>query len=232
MNTKTNLVTGIICYIVSVFLICYYLILEFSVFDMTSPVDRLKIILIIIGMMYLGSYFLKKTDLKNVSHLPKINMRIWFTLYSIMLLNLTLFDKYFGRGVTLNISDSNQIKDYLQLNFNIIPFATINNYILALKNHNLSDINFIYNIFGNLLAFMPMALFLPREFKKIDKWYKFFLLTSGIIICIEGMQMLTLSGSFDIDDYILNITGAMLLYIAVNNKFIKKYIDKCIYLKY
>lgn len=231
MKAKTNLITGIVCYVVSAILIIYYLILEFSILSVTSPIDRIKIILVIIVLMYFGSLFLRK-EKESLQKLSSINMWIWFLLYITMLLNLTLFDKYFGRGVTLNIKDPNQIKDYLAFNFNIIPFATISNYILALKNNNLSDLNFIYNIFGNILAFMPLAFFIPRLFKKINKWYKFFLITSLIIITIEFFQMLTMSGSFDIDDYILNIFGSMIAYLILNNKKLKVYIDKFIYLKY
>ncbi len=232
MKTKSSFVTGIICYIVSAILTGYYLILEFSILDVTSPIDRIKIILVIIALMYFGSFFLKKSKLNQNNRLPKINMWVWFILYVIMLLNLTLFDKYFGRGITLNVKDAMQIKDYFDYNFNIVPFATINNYLLAFKNNNLSDLNFIYNIFGNILAFMPMAFFLPRQFKFIDKWYKFFIITSIIIIIIECLQMLTMSGSFDVDDYILNIFGALILYIVLNIKVIKQVITKFVYLEY
>ena len=232
MNNIANLVTGIICYILSVILTFYYLILEFSILDVTSPIDRLKIIMVVIFLMYLGGFFLKRTAYTKFKNLSKMNMWIWFIIYIIMLLNLTLFDKYFGRGITLNISDATRVKDYFTYNFNIIPFATINNYFLAFKNNNLSNLNFIYNIFGNLLVFAPMALFLPRQFPKINKWYKFFLITSIIIILIEFLQMLTMSGSFDVDDYILNIIGAIITYILINNVIIKKYLDKFIYLEY
>lgn len=228
MEEKIHKILGITSYIISVILIIYYLILEFSILSITSPLNRLKIIFIIIVLMYIGALFLKQ-----IKTLPRINMWIWFSLYIIMLLNLTLFDQYFGRQSMNFISyNSISLKDYLNSNFNIIPFATINNYILALKNNNLSNLNFIYNIFGNLLAFAPLALFLPRLFKSMDKWYKFFIITSVFIILIETMQMITMSGSFDIDDYILNILGAIITYIILNNKTIKKHIDKFLYLDY
>ncbi len=230
-NIKTSI--GIINYIFSLILIGYYLILEFSILNLTSPLERIKIILIIIVLMYLGSLLLIGENKNKFHKLPKINMWVWFILYIIMLLNLTLFDQYFGRtGIAMISNNAEQFKEYLELNFNIIPFATINNYILALKNNNLTNSTFIYNIFGNILAFAPLAFFLPRLFKSMDKWYKFFILTSIFIIFIETMQMITMSGSFDIDDYILNILGAIILYIIINNKSLKKHIDNFVYLKY
>lgn len=233
MKNKLLFSSGIICYIFSTILICYYLVLEFSIIDLTSPLKRLKIILLVIVLMYIGSYFLNKSSIKQLSKLYKINLWIWFTLYIVMLLNLTLFDEYFGRtGIAMISNSTNQFREYLTNNFNIIPFATINNYFIALKNHNLSNSTFIYNIFGNLLAFAPFVFFIPRLFNSVDKWSKFFFVTSIFIIIIETMQMITMSGSFDIDDYILNITGANILYIIINNKYLKNYIDSFIHLEY
>lgn len=159
-------------------------------------------------------------------------MIVWFSLYIVMLLNLTLFDQYFGRrSLMLYVEDNMPLKQYFELNFNIIPFATINNFFIALKNNNLTSSYFFYNIFGNIIAFMPMAFFIPRLFKKIDKWYKFLIITSVFIVFIEIMQIILMTGSFDIDDYILNILGAFFLYMILNNKIIKKYLDKFLYLK-
>lgn len=230
MTSKVNLIIGSVCYLVSLFLIGYYLILEFSIIDVTSPLIRLRIIGIVILLMYFGCYFILKIKDDFKFKLTKLNMIVWFSLYIIMLLNLTLFDKYFGRsGEILYLSDKMTIQSYFETNFNIIPFETIDNYFLAIKNNNLLMENFLYNIAGNILAFMPFAFFLPRLFKKVDCFYKFFLLVSLFILLIEVLQMITMSGSFDIDDYILNILGASLFYGIINNTFLRKYIDKIIY---
>ena len=79
---------------------------------------------------------------------------------------------------------------------------------------------------------MPFAFFLPRLFKRINKFNKFFIIVSCCILLVEFLQLLTMSGSFDVDDYILNILGASLLYGIINNSLIKKYIDKIIYFQY
>lgn len=233
MKKKINIIFGIICYLIATILIGYYLILEFSILNLTSPLERIKIILYIIVIMYLGSLLLNKSNQNKAKVLPKINMWIWFALYIVMLLNLTLFDEYFGRtGIAMISNNTSTIRKYLTENFNIVPFATINNYIIALKNHNLTITSFIYNIFGNLLAFAPFAFFLPRLFKSIDKIYKFIILTSIFIISIETLQMFTQSGSFDVDDYILNLLGSLIVYFIINCKLLKEKIDYFIYQKY
>lgn len=233
MGKKLNIISGILCYILATILITYYLVLEFSIFNLTSPLERIKIIIYIILTMYIGSLLLNKSKINKAKQLPKINMWIWFILYVIMLLNLTLFDEYFGRhGLAMISNNYNDFKSYLNISYNLIPFATIKNYIIALNNGNLTLINFIYNIFGNLLAFAPFAFFLPRLFKSVNKTYKFIILTSIFIIIIETLQIITQSGSFDIDDYILNIIGAIIIHIIVNNKFLKDKINYFAYQEY
>lgn len=221
------------CYLVSFLMIIYYLFLEFSIFSVTSPSSRLKIIFLIIILMYVGAVLLIKCHKDRFFRIGKFNLVIWFVLYIIMLLNLTLFDKYFGReGMVLYLNSGIDITDVTNRAFNIIPFNTVNNYFLALKNGNLTNMTFIYNIFGNLIAFMPFALFLPRIFKSVDKWYKYFIIVSILIVVIEISQYVMMSGSFDIDDYILNIIGSMLMYFIINSRILKNAIDKFLYLKY
>lgn len=226
MKYNLKKIFGIICYIISFFLIIYYFILEFSILNVTSPINRIKILLLIVLIMYFGSKFV------DDKKLFKINFYIWFLLYVVMLFNLTLFDKYFGReGVSLYLIDLDYIKNYFEYSFNVVPFSTVNNYLLALRNGNLALGDFIYNIFGNLIAFCPFALFLPRIFKKTEKWYYYFLIVSLIILFVEIMQLLMLTGSFDIDDYILNIVGSMLCYFILKVKFVKKIFDKILCLE-
>lgn len=228
MNNKLSIILGSIAYILSFILIIYYLIIEFSIIDVYHPLYRLTTIFVIIIFMYIGGLLLKKSSENLLSKAYKLNLYSWFFLFLIMILNLTLFDKYFNRHMLINKTG---LDEYIKYSFNIKPFHTISNYILALKNHNLTNTNFNYNIFGNILAFIPLSLFLPHIIKKANKWYIFFGITSLFIIFIEILQMLTRSGSCDIDDYILNILGAMIFYFIFNNKFIKTKIDKYIFMK-
>ncbi len=223
---KVNLILGIGFYILSFVLIFYYLFLEFSIYELSSPLKRLMIVFIIVLFTYLGCFLLRKDEYKGFQKLPKFNLLLWFTLYIVMILNLTLFDSYFGRsGGVLYSYNPVSIKNYFTYNFNMIPFKTINNYFLAYRNHNIAFINLFYNILGNVIAFMPLAFFLPRLFKE-EKWYTYFSFTTCCILFIEIMQLVTNSGSFDIDDYILNMLGFIFLYILINNRFIKDRLDK------
>ena len=144
---------------------------------------------------------------------------------------MTLFDSYFGRINGSNyLLDSFNIYDRFMSSANLIPFRTIRNFIIAVSNGNLSLYVFIYNIFGNLLAFMPLALFLPKLIPFVNKWYKYFLIVSSFIIFIEGMQFVLDVGSLDIDDYILNIVGSMICYFIINIKKLNKLFNKFLFL--
>lgn len=113
-------------------------------------------------------------------------------------------------------------------NLNLIPFYTINRYFLAYKNNNINNFLFYINIIGNLLLFVPMGIFIPLLFKnKIKNFFQFFLLSFLIIVLIEIIQFITCTGTADIDDVILNQSGAFISYIITQLcKKAKKCIDK------
>lgn len=236
MSNKIKYCLGIICYVIATIFITNYLFLEFSVFHLSSPIERMKIVCLAVLFMYIGCLILTKTNNQVFHKLPKINLTIWFILYLIMILNLTLFDKYFGRNYLIHHSisdlfDYQAMKNEFLITANTTPFKTINNLYIGYKNGNVGLEYFLRNIVGNLIAFTPLALFLPRIIKFINKWYKFFIICSIFIIGIEVCQFLMNSGAFDIDDYLLNISGTMILYILINNKFIKRLVNRIFYLE-
>ena len=231
MNDKIRMIFGIGSYILSFILIVMYLFLELSVFVITSPLIRLLILVFVFILMEIGCFLLYKVNKYKKYKLGNFNLWILFILYLIMLLNMTFFDSYFGRINGSNyLLDSFNIYDRFMSSANLIPFRTIRNFIIAVSNGNLSLYMFIYNIFGNLLAFMPLALFLPKIIPFVNKWYKYFLIVSSFIIFIEGMQFVLDVGSLDIDDYILNIVGSMICYFIINIKKLNKLFNKFLFL--
>lgn len=59
---------------------------------------------------------------------------------------------------------------------------------------------------------MPFAFFLPLLFKKQNNFKTFLLTMICIVIGIELLQFITMSGSCDIDDVILNVSGSLIMY--------------------
>ena len=88
---------------------------------------------------------------------------------------------------------------------NNIPFKEIMRYEFGSKM-------FIYNVLGNILIFVPFGYFISRYVKpkKIFPIIVDALITS---VTVETVQ-LKIGRSFDIDDIILNIAGAIIGYFV------------------
>ena len=61
---------------------------------------------------------------------------------------------------------------------------------------------------------------------KIKNCGIFALILSIVIVIIEILQYLFRVGSADIDDVILNVTGAVIVYLIMQIKVVRKTIDK------
>ena len=111
--------------------------------------------------------------------------------------------------------------EQVRTNLNLVPFRTIKLYtgILADSKAHLSRIAKI-NLYGNVIMFLPLGFLLPRVFSKPKGLASVLLATTGIIICVELLQLFTLVGSCDVDDLILNVVGAAIGYLIfpIQNK--------------
>lgn len=215
-----KIICGKILYIISFFIIVFYLYIELGniVFN---PLIRIFILIFNCIIMYIAAKLLSNNKLF------KFNLIVWFCLYIVFLLSLTLFDTYFNRnGINIFSLDKDMVKEYMNSSFNIIPFKTIKLYFNGYNGGYLSKSLFLYNIIGNLCALMPLSFFLPLLFKKQNNILIFILTIILIVIGIESMQFLTLSGSCDIDDLILNLSGSLVLYLILKIKPINKVIRK------
>lgn len=126
-----------------------------------------------------------------------------FVLYIIIALGLLFFSPYRQAAYEMNSTGTNP--------YNIIPFKTISNYIKA-SSHINQDI-WITNLFGNILAFLPLGFFLPLLFRR----YKGLWITTCAVLLatstVEILQFFTRVGSFDVDDIILNTLGGAIGYM-------------------
>ena len=65
----------------------------------------------------------------------------------------------------------------------------------------------------------------------INKVKNFIFTNIAIILVIEVLQFLSLSGSFDIDDLILNLLGALLIYGLYKIRKINQLVNKLFLIK-
>lgn len=127
--------------------------------------------------------------------------QILFLLYSGAMLWLL-----FGREI--HDSGSGYLHS-LSANINLIPFLTTADLIRNLITPPSPGL-FTYawiNLFGNVVVFIPLGIFLPLIWIKTRNFGRFFLVSSGIIAVIELLQLFTLRGVLDVDDYLLNMVG-------------------------
>lgn len=95
---------------------------------------------------------------------------------------------------------------------NLVPFGTISCYLACLFPGNAYAQIALWNLSGNILIFLPMGFYLPLLNKNCQKPGNFALRMFSITFSVEFIQLLTGLGSFDVDDMILNMAGAMLGY--------------------
>lgn len=106
------------------------------------------------------------------------------------------------------LGNGEKIRDYLNNRSNFVPFATI----AGLFINNASFEALMVNIAGNIVAPAPLGFFLPVLFKRLRKAGPFILATTLIIVFIELTQFTFCVGSCDIDDLILNVAGAVIVF--------------------
>lgn len=223
MKKKINLVSSIIMYVVAILILLFYAISSFKI----EMVEFLRLILLCTSclFLYFGGLLLSKYLGNNKP--MKINLYIFFILYLMLLITLTLFDSSWGRN-GFAIKD---FKVYIKQSVNLVPFKTIINYIKEF-NSMYSTRQIMFNLLGNICAFMPMALFLPLLFKKQSKFKNFIITMIIIILGIESLQLITTSGRFDIDDLILNLFGAVIMYLLLNIRSVNDLINNVFLLEH
>lgn len=228
MKNKIYKALSILLYIVSIIIVLFCIKIRITPGMYLNIKLRLILLTIVCLLLYINNFILIK-KLNYNKKILKINIILIFLVYIFTIFNLTLLDERFGRGeLTIAKWDSELLQNYIKTSFNIIPFNTIKLFTNGYIRGYVSTTNFLINIIGNFVAFMPFGIFLPLLFKKMNKYYKFLIIMIIIVATIEILQFLTLSGSCDIDDLILNIMGASAIYGLYKIKSINKLVNKVI----
>lgn len=66
------------------------------------------------------------------------------------------------------------------------------------------------NLAGNIVMFIPFGFLLPCIWKRMHSFFKSILCAAAVILIVELLQLLSLLGSFDVDDLLLNLIGVSL----------------------
>ena len=189
--------------------ILVYFLLLFIVKSDSNYLKEIKYIYILAlpsFMIFINSFF-RKEDKQG-----KINLYLYLFIYL-----TALFGFVFSNARGSDMTNSN----IMHYNYNLIPFKSI----VEVINGDLGLKFAIYNIIGNFLMLTPLSLLLPLINNKFKKISKFTIIISVLGLSIELIQYVTNIGSFDIDDFILNLTGAIVFYILIYKTKLEKYIE-------
>ena len=103
------------------------------------------------------------------------------------------------------IVDSGYLETIRQ-NMNLLPGDTIRRFV-SVWNTPVYHRAAIVNLAGNIVMFIPLGFCLPWAHAPLRRFWKTLLLSAGIIILVEIVQLVTLLGHCDVDDLILNLIG-------------------------
>ena len=109
-------------------------------------------------------------------------------------------------------------------NFN--PFETVLLYLKALKYNYIGPTIPLSNLLGNMLLFMPMAVFLPCLFHTMQKLWVFALVMLAVLVMVEALQLLLSCGSCDVDDVFLNLSGTLIVFGILKLPFLQRLLQK------
>ncbi|WP_407269877.1 VanZ family protein [Radiobacillus sp. PE A8.2] len=136
---------------------------------------------------------------KHIKKSLKIIILLAFIGYVMVLAYLLFFSQY-----------RNSVQGIVA--YNIIPFQSISRY---LDNFNGFSFRLMTdNFFGNMLAFYPMGLLLPVLIKRLRNVFSMTGIAFTFSFLVECLQFLFRLGAFDVDDMILNTTGAVVGYLT------------------
>lgn len=137
----------------------------------------------------------------------KTFFRIIFAIYIIYILKLVVF-----RIPAFELFDGWDenvvVQGFSRANF--VLFSTINKYINRLDNWHAFK-----NIVGNIVLFIPLGFFIPLVSKNTKRFIRTMFNSFLFILFIESAQLITNIGSFDVDDFLLNMIGALIGYLFI-----------------
>jgi len=137
----------------------------------------------------------------------RIIRKIFYVYLAVLALFLIVKTNWSVQGLVNTISLARDSRAAGGWNINLVPFRTIGSQVALFPSGYA-----MVSLFGNILLFIPMGIL--YRFSGFEKggFIRFLLLTVLYILLIECIQFVSMLGSFDVDDIILNVSGALIGY--------------------
>lgn len=197
----------------AILLYCIFVLVFATAFSLSS-IGYLLLLMILLTIIYqcFQRAKLSKQQKKRIIYF------LLFYLYLCLMIHFLFLSSDFARDPTLMMNT--HYRDALAYQWehgtNFIPFETIKRMELIFDLDYIDDKIAIVNLLGNFIAFMPFSFFALKIFHKRFKHpITFMVWTSILIVTVELLQLFTLTGSCDVDDFILNFSGALSAYLIL-----------------
>ncbi len=218
------------------FLVSFFALLAFIAAELTefwyrcgvrhSAPFRLLFAVVLCALFYCAGVL--HTKRSRQSRVLFYLMILFFLLYLYLIVSFTLLDPSLGRGTASVYTDfAHRHREYAARFVNLRPFQSIwEVYIQGLLGGYLHPYYVLLNLLGNICAFMPMSFFLPLFFKTQKRPFVFLPTMILTVLVVEGLQFVLMVGSCDVDDLILNVSGAMLAYALFRIPSVNKFFER------
>ena len=183
-------------------LLCFNLYYELAPDYMVGPEQKFAFAAAVAVLLGISFFYGVPKAARDKRRHDYLLLLFWYYLW--VLANVLFFDNAFGRGISM----------HAQLDaVNLEPLRTIKNYLIVYDYGNISLRLVILNLLGNLIAFAPMGVFLPALFRWQRSIFFFSATLTLGITAVEVAQVYTGAGSCDVDDLILNLAGALIVFV-------------------
>lgn len=218
---------SILCFIISALTMLFYLFLTIENFLSFAGILFYSMIIcstLIIGIFFYNQNCTQEEQLRNLRFMNYL----LFSFYIFQIIYLLFFASEFARDYVdlSSISYNEALLRQWTYNTNLTPFTTIHQMINIFYIPSIDNSIPMINLIGNFVAFMPFSFFTLLLFPKHKKPFTFLFIMAFMIIAVEVIQFFTLTGSMDIDDFILNFGGVIISYFILRSppfySFIKK----------
>lgn len=132
---------------------------------------------------------------------------IGWTIF-IVYIAVTLYLLFFAEGMG---------RSHLKTNYtyNLQLFKEISRFVEWAKVSEAGFNAMMINVVGNVACFVPFGILLPINIKKYDRFLSVLLMTFVFSLIVETVQLITRTGSFDVDDIFLNTLGGIVGYVIL-----------------
>lgn len=199
----------------------------FVVPSMTIRIRYFTLLVVGVFVFLAGGIFLRSRTNVNESvrqHLVTGSVIFIFALYVLVFLSLVLFTKVISNDSQFTFAYNKfWLSEALP---RLVPFSSIATQLGKFAQGETSGLILAVNIGGNLLLYTPLAFFLPAFSKNMRVLDSFFPFIVFVVVFVELAQGMFGLGSFETDDMILGIGGALIAYAVINYTPIKDFCER------